>query len=400
MNDALKRQFTERDITPEEEVMSDPQKAAEAALVDIVPMLTRKELKSATELYEVDTETAEATGKGLPMLESSKKDVIDASESPQGLFGALSEQGVDRSKHIASLMSILLPVIAGVAIGGKRGALHAFSGGAEQVLKEADEERKFERDKEILDKEIEGRKEIYAANKATAPSLESVLAEHAGKAAIDVKKTKEIEAFNAELKEKSEDRLREKEKEDWFQTVPLEARSKLIATRGTLERLEELKGRFAELGDSVAEFQAAKKVSGTKAYTAVASLRNVLGLMARLAGDTGNIALQEQLRQEQATVGNWTSSGADAAERIGVIAESLKTSYIANLEDWKLVSEQGGDALLAKARELNQESIKVPDNVKELIKKAKGLGKSKEEVLAHPKMRAVPTKVIEEIYGG
>lgn len=93
---------------------------------------------------------AQAEGEPDPLLDQ-KRDIALAGDNVEGLFRQKQSEGEDMEAYTGALLSILIPALAGVALGGKRGALHALKGAGEFEVKRREEERQNRADQERAD---------------------------------------------------------------------------------------------------------------------------------------------------------------------------------------------------------------------------------------------------------
>jgi hypothetical protein len=371
----------------------DPKMLAKQAIVDNVRNATPAEIQVAVKLNEQNEVLKNETGQGIPEVEAAKKDIAATSSNTPALFDALSEQGADRTKHIAALMGLLFPVIAGVALGGKRGALHAIVGGGSQILKDE------EREDALQDKlTLEAQKE-WDRQAARDAKFGTAIEIHKGKRAIDA----EFERFKHALKGGSKGGKGSggsgKEEKDWFSKIPSGERSKLSSALSTADEIYGLASKFEKLKGGTAVFQKNMFLSGTAESDLLAEVRNMLPKISRAFGDVGNIAVAEQLLREKAIVGNFSSDGIDAAQRIRNLGDMLSRNTERTLENNRDAVLLGGDSLIAKARESREKGATTPtDAIVDKVKRAKEKGFTKEQILNHPKMKSIPRDVIEGVF--
>lgn len=143
---------------------------------------------------------------------------------------------------------------------------------------------------------------------------------------------------------------------DWFSKVPAADRAKIASAEGTINSLSGLAEGLKGLKIGRAEFQASKWIASTKTYDLLSTLRLQLGKIARLGGDVGNIAEQEQKRIESALAGNATSSPYDMARRVDNLVQRVRDNVVSTLQSHKTGITQGGDALMSRLEGLGSPS--------------------------------------------
>lgn len=81
------------------------------------------------------------TGEKDPGLEARRQELAANPEAAKDIADIRKDQGEGRGETMGALLSLILPVLAGAALGGKRGALHASVGAGKGRLKVIDQER-------------------------------------------------------------------------------------------------------------------------------------------------------------------------------------------------------------------------------------------------------------------
>lgn len=310
----------------------------------VAPELSEEEVSVSQMLAVKETLTGDST----PGVKKSREDFMRFKDvPPEDLMAGKKEAGDDPVESLGGLLSLLIPVLAGAAVGGKRGALYAASGAGSYKMKqmeaeraslseEAKEERRFKKQKEL-----EG---IKSANKT------------------------QLEMMKETMRLSEEERKRALEKEDWWQKVPAETRKKIEGGPSIINRLNSLADKFDKLSKNAFVYQASGLFSGQAANDATSLLKVIVTDIPRKFGDSGNIALAERKLTLEALAGNWTSNGPEAARRIREVAKTLATGILDEIDSVSSTGRTGNpDEIKAK--------IKVsllPDNVKKALEAFKG----------------------------
>jgi hypothetical protein len=155
--------------------------------------------------------------------------------------------------------------------------------------------------------------------------------------------------------------------EDWLNKVPVQARTQLISAKGFTTQLMDLADRFdklqvsneekatkSELGKLApgaagwAAWQTNKFIGGTEENKLRSLLLTLVPTTARLMGEVGNLAQNEQDRVISATLGNITSEPKDIAGRVRELARLNQNLVLTKAKDWKIgIGGAGGDAIIS-----------------------------------------------------
>lgn len=310
----------------------------------VAPELSEEEVSVSQMLAVKETLTGDST----PGVKKSREDFMRLKDvPPEEIMAGKKEAGDDPVESLGGLLSLMIPVLAGAAVGGKRGALYAASGAGSYKMKqmeaekaaraeEAKEERKFEKQKEL-----EG---IKSANRT------------------------QLEVMKEEMRVHEESRRKALEKEDWWKDVPVDTKKKILGGPSIINRLNSLADEFEKLPKNSFVFQGDKFISGSAVNDATSLLKILVTDILKKFGETGNIALAERKITMEALEGNWTSNGPDAANRIRRVARTLASGLADDIDAASSVGATGSpDEIKAKLR---VEAL--PDNVRNALKAFKG----------------------------
>jgi hypothetical protein len=179
-------------------------------------------------------------------------------------------------------------------------------------------------------------------------------------------------------KAKAEDKVA-LDKENWFQKIPVQPRGQLTSAKGFTTKLMDLADRFDALGETNeaaakdselgklspglagwGQWQTGKFIAGTEENKLRSLLLTLVPTTARLMGEVGNLAQNEQERVISATLGNITSSPKDIAGRLRELARLNQDLVLNKMKDWKAGLTQGGDTVLNDLATLQAKPISAP----------------------------------------
>lgn len=296
---------------------------------------TEQDIVAALPEAKADLAEQQASGRSSANLRAEKQEIADNQSSLPELFG--SKEGESRSKSLSALISLIIPVLAGAAIGGKRSAAAGVLGAGQQLLALDKEERDESRRASEIDRRVEAQEQRDQAQFDRQRELDELRQEDR----LELQGIRE--AFRRAEKQEKEV---VDDAEDWWPKVPTAERTKLAGATGVIQEVEEVAKALKAIKGGPAQFQKDLFVSGTPANDVKAKVENLLPAISRTFGDVGNIAVSEQELRKRAILGNWTSDAADAARRTEELAASIRRLTTARLEFHKRVSTSGGDALL------------------------------------------------------
>lgn len=161
---------------------------------DVAPGMTPQEKAHAQVLAGESLSGASTT----PGVEKTKAEASAPAvqANPEAFIEAKREAGENITETMGGLLSLIIPVLAGAAIGGKRGALYSAVGAGAQRLKDIEskkeeergiskEERVFKRQKELENIQTENAIKVEAAKAGQKPSLEDKIAERSALNRVD-----------------------------------------------------------------------------------------------------------------------------------------------------------------------------------------------------------------------
>lgn len=280
------------------------------ALIDEVagPDATEEEKAAGVLRAKKDQMLKEENGYGDPDLDPGKELVKAFAEDPAGGAELVKSAGGELDEYLGALLTTIVPAIAGAAIGGKRGALHAVKGAGQGLLKTIEKKDEIEKEQRELQAEMD------------------------------------LEAFKAGLEPGSDGY-----NPDWLKEIPAETRSKLQDAPELIIHLKEIAQDLRKLNSNPIAFQAGQVYAQSEAYDILSRFNTSLARIAKAMGDTGNIAFQEQQMIKDAIIGNSTANSASAARRMEALANSLQRSYLGSLKRARVMYGLGGDALIKAA---------------------------------------------------
>lgn len=340
------------------------------------------------------------SGDAPPGMQAAIEQFSAVGSDPEALkatLGAKNERGDDKSETLGALLAIALPVIVGMAIGGKRGAAAAIEGAGSYYLASKKEER---------DKESEIEKEERAAKAAqdqaiARQSSAKELIDYRNKAKQEVVAKKEGKAEAARI-EKEEKKAQEeaKKKEDWLQNADVETKKNIYSKRAVVDVLANLVPKMRALGNGRLGYTASSFNPGSEAYEVNRQIGILIPRIAKAFGDTGNIAVSEQKIIKDNIFGTASTSG-EVADRLENLVETLKLEHDSMLDTLKAVAEGEGGSLKYSEREKGSSSMPTEASIKKNIKNWKASGKSPEAVRKALEKRGIdmPDETFEEFWG-
>lgn len=133
---------------------------------------------------------------------------------------------------------------------------------------------------------------------------------------------------------------------DFWEKIPAAQKQAFTAAKGQISELRKLADRFEGLNETAAELAITKRVPGSEADLAISSMNTAVPSTARLLGEVGNLAQEEQERLIRATLGGPLSGTQSIAARLRQLADFAENKIATSLEANKIAAEQGGEALL------------------------------------------------------
>ncbi len=138
------------------------------------------------------------------------------------------------------------------------------------------------------------------------------------------------------------------EKKDWFSQIPVQPRNQITSAVGVTAQLDKLAKEFESDIGSWTEWQAKKEIGGTRENELYSQMLSLVPTAARLFGEVGNLAKEEQQRVITATLGGITSGPQAVAQRLRNLATMGRTITAERAKAFKVGIMGGGDALLAQ----------------------------------------------------
>lgn len=172
----------------------------------------------------------------------------------------------------------------------------------------------------------------------------------AGSLTLDQQQALDLSAAQLRQKMEAEEASRVKDSQDWFRGIPAAQKVKFTALKGFSDELKSLADQFRKLDSNAVELQAASLIPGSPADLAFSKMNSLVPNVARMLGEVGNLAQQEQDRLIKATMGSSLSGSNSIAARLDQLDQTAKSITIEQLGAYKTISQGGGEALLENFR--------------------------------------------------
>lgn len=150
---------------------------------------------------------------------------------------------------------------------------------------------------------------------------------------------------------------------DWWDEVPVAVKQNISQLKGLSSKLNDIASLFDNYKGNWAQYQATKDIAGTEANKLMTQVLSLVPTTARMLGEVGNLAQQEQERIISSTLGNFTSNPENIADRLRALAKNGLDIGASRLESFKTGNTEGGDALLnsLKSEIVTPSSAATPD---------------------------------------
>lgn len=133
---------------------------------------------------------------------------------------------------------------------------------------------------------------------------------------------------------------------DWFDEIPAAQKTKFTAVKGFSDELQKLAKQFKELDANAISLNLESLVPGSKADLAVSKMKSLVPSTARMLGEVGNLAQEEQNRLIEVTLGGLTSGSQSIAKRLEQLDATAKSIVQQQMKAYQTVSQGGGDLLM------------------------------------------------------
>lgn len=137
---------------------------------------------------------------------------------------------------------------------------------------------------------------------------------------------------------------------DFWEKIPAAQKSSFTAATGQVSELRRLADRFDKLELWAPELLVQKQKPGSEADLAISAMNIAVPSTARLLGEVGNLAQEEQQRLITATLGGPLSGSQSIAARLRQLADFAENKITASLEAHKTAATLGGGALLEQLK--------------------------------------------------
>lgn len=135
-------------------------------------------------------------------------------------------------------------------------------------------------------------------------------------------------------------------KKDWWDTLTGAERQKFGTVVGQTKELRNLAEQFRALEAFGPELRLQGLVPGSPADLALSKMNALVPSTARLLGEVGNLAQQEQERLIEATLGSSLSGSESIAKRLEQLAATSESAVRNQMETYNAATEGGGNAIL------------------------------------------------------
>lgn len=142
-----------------------------------------------------------------------------------------------------------------------------------------------------------------------------------------------------------------KAQKDFWENVPKPQQGSFTAASGQISELRKLAAEFRNIGSYAPKLNLQKLEPGSKADRAFAKMNTLVPSTARLLGEVGNLAQEEQARLISATLGGPTSGTESIARRLDDLADTAESKITTSLEAYKTTSQYGGEGLLQQLKQ-------------------------------------------------
>lgn len=138
---------------------------------------------------------------------------------------------------------------------------------------------------------------------------------------------------------------------DFWETIPKSQQTSFTAASGQVNELRKLAAEFRDIGSYAPKLNLQKLEPGSKADRAFSKMNTLVPSTARLLGEVGNLAQEEQARLIRATLGGPTSGTESIAKRLEDLADTAESKITTSLEAYKTTSQYGGEGLLQQLKQ-------------------------------------------------
>jgi len=133
---------------------------------------------------------------------------------------------------------------------------------------------------------------------------------------------------------------------DWWSSIPTAQKTKFTSALGFSDELKALAKQFRNLDANAVQLQAGSLVPGSPADLAISKMKSLVPSTARLLGEVGNLAQEEQQRLIDSTLGSELSGSQSIAARLEQLEKTAKDVVTKQMQAYQTVSASGADALL------------------------------------------------------
>jgi len=315
----------------------------------------------------------------------------------KAVFESKKARGDSESETLGGLLAIALPVLVGMAIGGKRGVAAAVEGAGTHYLASKKEER--ERDAEI--EREERRFGISQAAQEAKRKDQENLVDYKYKLKEQSAATKEERAEAARVEKDEKKRKEDAEKKDnWLANADVETKKNIYSKRSAIEVLAQLAPKIRALGKGRMGYAMDSFTPGSEAYQLNRQLGMLIPRIAKAFGDTGNIAVTEQKILKDNIFGMASTTG-EVADRLDNLIETLQYEHDSMFDTLQAIAEGKGGDLRYGQKNKSGSSMPTEASIKRNIQSWKKSNKSPEAVRKALEKRGVsmPDETFEQFWG-
>jgi len=175
------------------------------------------------------------------------------------------------------------------------------------------------------------------------------------------------------------------EPKDAWEYISKEDQQKIVTAKGQIAELRDLANKFKKLNLYAPGKEIASWDPGTDTSLAIDRMNILVPSTARLLGEVGNLAQQEQDRLIKSTLGDWRSGTGTIAKRLDQLADSASNIIEKKLSSYQTAAKYGIEGL---KQEL-QATRKQPESVPEESQKLKILQDLQAELAAEKARRGI-----------
>ena len=152
------------------------------------------------------------------------------------------------------------------------------------------------------------------------------------------------------------------EPKDAWESIGKEDQTKLVTAKGQIAELRDLANKFRTLDSYALSKGIASLSPSSETSLAIARMNILVPSTARLMGEVGNLAQQEQDRLIKSTLGDWRSGTETIAKRLEQLANSASNIVENKLSSYQTAAKYGIEGLKQELQATRKQPEPVPTN--------------------------------------